>query len=94
MNILTLLPLYSIMTIFILFFFKQYNKNIDIYNSYRFKYVSSDFMSGLLDFRSSPEDSKIIIEKTLDKILEDPTNQKRGNDTVNLVTNHLKTPTN
>lgn len=88
-----LLPIYSILTIFILFFFKQYNKWTDIKNSYRFKSISADFMTGLLDFRWESNDSKIIIEKVLDKILEDPsTNQKKGNDTVNLITNNLKTP--
>lgn len=88
-----LLPIYSILTIFILFFFKQYNKEVDIKNSYRFKSISADFMAGLLEFRWESGDSKIIIEKVLDKILEDPSVQKKWNDSVNLITNNLKTPT-
>ncbi|NUJ97255.1 hypothetical protein HGA92_00530 [Candidatus Gracilibacteria bacterium] len=92
-TILSTLPSIATLSVFLIFFLKQYSNNRNLINSYNFKGTSANIMEQLLTTRKKTEEGKLILEKTLDKILEDPViHQKGGNDTINLVNTSLKTP--
>lgn len=93
--LLTTIPLIATLTLFIIFFLKQYSNNKSLINSYYFKWISTNVMEKLLITREWTEEWKIILEKTLDKILEEPWKKdKWENETINLINTSIKSPSN
>lgn len=80
------------LSIFLIFFLKQFSNNKNAINSYNFKSVSANVMEHLLTTRNNTEEWKMILEKTLDKILDEPWKNEKWSETINLVNTSLKTP--
>ncbi len=95
LNFIATLPAIATLSIFLIFFLKQYSNNRNLINSYNFKWISANVMEYLLLTRETTDEWKIILEKTLDKILDDPTKNDKGwSETINLINTSLKTPWN
>lgn len=92
--IIASIPSIAVLSIFLIFFLRQYSNDKSLIRAYKFKWLSAEFMEKLLSTRENTEEWKIIIEKSLDKILENPLNNGKGtNETINLVNTSVKTPT-